>query len=202
MTDSTSPFDSAQITAAILAGGEGRRVDGRDKGLLPLNGQPLVHHAVSALRGQATRILICANRNAEKYAAYGEVVADDSEGFLGPLAAISTALSHCTTPWLLTMPVDCPEPPHALGERLFSTALKSGGDLAVAYDGERRQPLFALYRRTLAQSARAALEANAPVWRWQDACGAVEADFSDRPAAFDNLNTDAEFRDWEQRHRG
>jgi molybdenum cofactor guanylyltransferase len=202
MSETPSQFDASQITAAILAGGEGRRVDGRDKGLLLLHGQPLVHYAAVALHGQAVRILICANRNADKYAPFGDVFADDNPGFLGPLAAISTALSHCQTAWLLTVPVDCPDPPHALVERLQAATLKAGSDLAVAFDGERRQPLFALYRRTLAESARAALEANAPVWRWQDACGAVEADFSDRPDAFDNLNTDAELRAWEKRHHG
>ena len=42
------PFNPAEVTAAILAGGEGRRVDGQDKGLLPLAGKPLIAHVAAA----------------------------------------------------------------------------------------------------------------------------------------------------------
>ncbi|MHB8678709.1 MAG: NTP transferase domain-containing protein, partial [Rudaea sp.] len=43
-----SAFDPAAITAAILAGGEGRRVGGADKGLMLLDGNPLVTHVLAA----------------------------------------------------------------------------------------------------------------------------------------------------------
>ena len=190
-------FDPTQITAAILAGGEGRRVDGRDKGLLLVSGRPLVAYAAAPLRDTVSRVIVCANRNRDRYAEYGDVFADDESGFRGPLAGIATALAHCATPWLLTVPVDCPAPPQSVAARLYAAVGNSA--VVVAYDGTRRQPLFALYRSGLLESAQAALSANLPVWRWQDDCGAVEADFSDRADAFDNLNSDEEIRAWEQR---
>ena len=193
-------FNHAEVTAAILAGGEGRRVDGHDKGLLPLAGKPLIAHIAAALSGQANTLLICTSRHERDYAVFGRVVHDATSGFRGPLAGIATALAHCTTPWLLTVPVDGPNLPAGLALRLHLAALAGNAKAAVANDGTRSQPLFALYRRALAASAANALARDLPAWRWQEKIGAVQADFSDLPQAFANLNTLDEFRDWERRH--
>ncbi len=195
-----APFSPANISAAILAGGEGRRVDGRDKGLLPLAGKPLVAHVVGALNGQADTILICTNRHEREYAPFGRIVHDPTPDFRGPLAGIASALAQCATPWLLTVPVDGPNLPADLAPRLFAAALVANSDLALAYDGARRQPLFALYRASLATSAAEALQHDLPAWRWQESLGAAHADFSDMPQAFANLNTLDAFREWERVH--
>jgi molybdenum cofactor guanylyltransferase len=190
-------FNSAAVTAAILAGGEGRRLGGRDKGLEPLCEKSLIEHVIATLQRQAGKILLCINRNADRYAAFAPVCSDRTTGFHGPLAGIATALVACDTAWLLTVPVDCPQPPSDLARRLHA----ADASIAVAHDGQRRQPLFALYRRELAAAAEVALTQNPPVWRWQDEMHAIEVDFSDAPQAFINLNTQEDFRDWEQGHR-
>ncbi|MDR3386008.1 MAG: molybdenum cofactor guanylyltransferase MobA [Rudaea sp.] len=195
-------FNPADITAAILAGGEGRRLGGRDKGLQPLSGRPLIAHVVTALAAQVQNLLICANRNTAQYAAFASVCADRTRGFHGPVAGIEAALVNCTTAWLLTVPVDCPRPPPDLSRRLYDVAHAADAKLAVAYDGMRRQPLFAIYSRELATSALSALNGNLPVWRWQDECGAVEVDFSDVPQGFLNLNSEEDFKLWEERELG
>lgn len=195
-------FDTADITAAILAGGEGARVGGRDKGLLPLAGEPLIARVSRTLRSQADTLLICANRHHDDYAAFGRVVSDATDGYRGPLAGIAAALAACTTQWLLTVPVDCPQPPADLARRLHAGAVAAGTALAVARDGARAQPLFALYSRSLADSARAALTGDAAVWRWQRECDAATVDFPGRGQEFTNLNTLEEFRRWEELHRG
>lgn len=194
-----APFAAADVTAAVLAGGAGTRVDRSDKGLLELAGKPLVAHVCERLAGQVGGILICANRNVQAYAAFGEVIADAQPGFLGPLAGIATALAACATPWLLTVPVDSPSFPPALCRRLHAHTA-AGVAVAVVHDGQRREPLFALYRREAAASARDALSRNSPVWRWQDELGAVEVDFSDSAAELMNLNNPDDFRRWEIRH--
>ena len=190
-------FDPQQITAAILAGGAGSRLGGSDKGLEPLAGSPLVAHVVDALRGQAGTLLICANRNAEHYAAFAPVLSDAIPGFQGPLAGISAALAACETDWLLTLPVDCPRPPRDLAARL--SAQVGDARAAVAW-AERTEPLFALYRRELAQQAADALARNEPVWRWQEDIGAIAVDFADAWGHFVNLNTIEDFRSWERAH--
>ncbi|HTI97166.1 MAG TPA: molybdenum cofactor guanylyltransferase MobA [Rudaea sp.] len=197
-----SAFDPAAITAAILAGGEGRRVGGEDKGLLPLAGRPLIAHVTAALRGQAGSIVICANRNADRYAEFAPVIADGEDGFRGPLAGIAAVLRVCKSEWLLTVPVDCPQPPRDLAVRLHDAALAEHRDVAAVFDGTRVQPLFALYRRTLAANAEQALKNDMPVIRWQQNLHRTLADFSTRPQEFGNLNTPEEFRQWEQGGHG
>lgn len=192
----------AEVTAAILAGGEGRRIGGGDKGLLVVCGKPLVEHVAAVLRPQTSAILVCANRHAGEYVRFGRVVADGGPGFHGPLAGIASALAHCASPWLLTVPVDAPAPPLDLARRLRVAAESASADAAVAHDGSRRQPLFALYRGHLAPSAAAALAGDLPVFRWQDGIGVVEVDFRDRAPCFANLNTLEDIREWERRHAG
>ncbi|TCO40675.1 molybdenum cofactor guanylyltransferase MobA [Dokdonella fugitiva] len=179
------------ITAAILAGGAGRRLGGRDKGLEPLAGVPLVEHVLAALQGVDARLIV-ANRNHDVYSRYARTVADTVDRH-GPLAGIATACAACETPWLLTVPVDCPEPPVDLATRLLREALLHDAPAVVAHDGTTRQPLFALYRRELADAAAAAAAAAQGVWAWQDAIGARELDFADRGQQFQNLNTPDDF---------
>jgi molybdenum cofactor guanylyltransferase len=191
-------FDCGQITAAILAGGEGKRLGGRDKGLEPLTGKPLIARVTEALQLQAGNLLICINRNNAQYATFGVICTDGASPFRGPLAGIASAAAASTAPWLLTVPVDCPSPPRDLARRLCET----GARVAVAHDGQRRQPLFALYARDALSGADSALGRDLPVWRWQDELGAVEVDFSDTPQSFINLNSADEFRRWEAAHAG
>jgi len=114
-------MSAASTTVAILAGGAATRLEGRDKGLQPLGGRPLIAWVVDAAADMADMAdtpfadrLIVANRHADEYAAYATTIRDDVEGFRGPLAGIAAALRHCRSAWLLTLPVDCPRPPSDL----------------------------------------------------------------------------------------
>lgn len=174
----------------ILAGGRGRRAGGADKGLVAWHGRPLVAHVAARLRPQVAALWIVANRHAGSYAAHADrVLADARPGFHGPLEGLATALAACDREWLLCAPVDVPGLPLDLGPKLHAAAVARGADLAVAHDGRRRQVLCLLARPALAGAARAALaRGDAAVHSWQDACGAVEVDFSDQADAFANLN--------------
>jgi len=197
-----NPFSRLDISAAILAGGQGSRVGGQDKGLLPVAGKPLVAWVAERLREQVGTVFVCANRNADRYAQYGRVVADAATGFHGPLAGIAAALAACTTRWLLTVPVDSPCPPQDLAACLHRAAATAGAAAAVARAQAQREPLFAIYDVAACGSVRDALARDIAVWRWQDELGAVEADFSGRAADFRNLNTLDEFQLWERDHGG
>jgi len=184
-------MSTPSITVAILAGGASTRLGGRDKGLEPLLDRPLVAWAADAWKAQDIALVVVANRNIDDYERHASVIRDVAQGFRGPLAGIAAALAACTTPLLLTVPVDCPDPPSDLRERLSASLHDSVA--AVAYDGERRQPLFALYRRDAADSAANAVLTGQGVWQWQDAIGAREVDFSDQRRKFHNLNTPEDF---------
>lgn len=182
----------APLTFAILAGGGGTRLGGRDKGLLDVAGRPLVAWACD-LAPAGADVLIVANRHAEDYARFGRVVADRWPGQRGPLAGIATALAESRSAWVMTVPVDCPRPPADLVPRLRAALdAAPGAELASACEARGPQPLFALYRRSLAERAALALQRDLPVWRWQDEEGAVRVDFSDAAAAFANLNAEAD----------
>ncbi|HEY6893654.1 MAG TPA: molybdenum cofactor guanylyltransferase [Rhodanobacteraceae bacterium] len=182
------------LTVAILAGGAASRLGGRDKGLEVAGGMRLIERARAWCERAITHdvdFLIVANRHLDEYARYGRVRSDATEGFQGPLAGVASALEGAGAPRVLTLPVDCPSPPDDLAARLLDALGEN--DAVVAHDGERRQPLFALYRRELAASASKAAANGQGVWEWQDTIGAVEVDFADRRQQFHNLNTPAEF---------
>lgn len=164
-------------------------MQGADKGLQKLGKRTLIEHVHAAIAPQVDKVVISANRNLDVYAAIAPAMRDRTAGFAGPLAGIEVALEHAADCWLVTVPVDCPTPPANLIQRL-SDALSANADsnCAVAFDGERVQPLFALYRQGLLDAARDALRDNVAPWQWQRDIGCVQVDFSDCNDAFRNLN--------------
>ncbi len=193
--------DADEILAVILAGGAGTRIDGADKGLLPVGGRPLIEHVADRLRPQCDRLLIVANRNLDDYARLAPVVRDEVAGYPGPLAGIVAAFGflaanrHALPCWLLTAPVDCPDPPCNLAMRLRAALLADAtACCAFARHAGRAQPLFAMYRvdddpAEWRASVHAALHEHGSAWRWHAALEAVAVDFDDTGAMFNNLNT-------------
>lgn len=142
------------ITGLILAGGQGSRMGGVDKGLQDLRGQPLVAWSIAALAPQVGSLLLSANRNTQRYAAFGyPVIADlpaaDQEAYAGPLAGLIAGLRLCPTPWLVSVPCDVPQLPADLVVRLADAACAQASQLAVACSGERSHPVIALLHRDL-----------------------------------------------------
>jgi molybdopterin-guanine dinucleotide biosynthesis protein A len=131
-------------TLIILAGGQGQRMGGADKGLVELDGKPLVAHLLDNLLPRPSRIVISANRNIDRYHAWGdEVVADLREGFCGPLAGLETALA-ASHGLCLCLPCDLLKPAAEMIEGLLASA--SSEHICVVHDTLRRQPLcMALY---------------------------------------------------------
>lgn len=178
------------VTGLILAGGEGRRVGGADKGLLDWRGKPLVEHVIERLAPQVDALLISANRNLEDYMDFGyPVVTDATSERLGPLAGIEAGLRACATPWLVTCPCDCPRLPLDLVARLLAAATENNAKLAVATTASGIQPTFMLCRSGLLPVLSAALKAGERRVRdWCHCQRAVEVPFPDA-AAFANFNT-------------
>ncbi len=156
-------FDPTLITGLVLAGGQGRRMGGVDKGLQALRGRPLVEHALERLRPQVGRLAINANRHLDAYRAYGlpvwpDAPAAEQETFPGPLAGLLAGLDRCETPWLVTVPCDTPDFPLDVVERLAAAAARGQADVAMVAtreDGQQRlQPVFCLLRAELRDSLR------------------------------------------------
>lgn len=190
----TQPPTPAEITGVILAGGKARRLNGRDKGLEPFSGRPLVDWVVAALAPQVGGLLINANRNQETYGRLGyPVIADQLDDFQGPLAGFASAMAAATTPWILTVPCDGPFLAPDLAARLVAALERDDAELAVASDGRRMQPVHALLPVALAPSLAAFLaEGERKIDRWYARHRVALADLSDRPESFANLNTEAD----------
>ncbi len=179
------------VTAVVLAGGRARRMGGHDKGLIALNQTPFIKYAIAALQGQVDTILINANRNIEQYAGMGyPVIQDRHSGFNGPLAGMASALAVMRTRFLVTVPCDSPLLPHDLVYRLLTGRAQADTELAVAHDGTRIQPVFALLERSLLPCLERFLDTGGRrIDQWYAQHRFASVDFSDQPDAFTNVNT-------------
>jgi molybdenum cofactor guanylyltransferase len=183
--------DDDNITAVILAGGMARRMGGQDKGLIELNGRPMIEYIIEALKPQVDSIVINANRNLEQYRRYGYPVVEDIMGdYFGPLVGMASGLQACSSDRILIVPCDSPFVPPVLADKLNAALLEQGADLSVANDSERMQPVFAVLSRHLLPSLLAYLDKGGrKIDTWYAEHKMALADFSDWPDAFININT-------------
>ena len=186
-----------RISAVLLAGGQGSRMGGIDKGLVELAGQPMAAHVLARLAPQVDELLINANQNLERWQSFGyPVFSDDfggADGFCGPLAGLHGALMRARHPLVLSVPCDSPFLPTDLVARLAHALHAGAAQLAVATTAGRAHPVFCLCRRELAPQLADFLAAGGrKVGAWHSTLRVVAVPFDDNPAAFRNINTAAE----------
>lgn len=192
-------IDRNEITGLVLAGGRGSRMGGVDKGLQNHRGVPLALHALMRLAPQVGPVLVNANRNLGAYESMGAPVWPDAIGdYAGPLAGFLTGLTHCETPYLVTVPCDSPLFPLDLVARLAEGLESAGAEIAMAAtpgpDGPQVQPVFCLMRAGLLESLVRFTEAGQrKIDRWTALHRCAEVLFDDAPA-FANANTADELR--------
>lgn len=184
----TSPTPS--ITGVILAGGQARRMGGEDKGLILFQQKPLIHYAIDALRPQVDQLIINANRNLEHYQEFGyPVISDSIDGFCGPLAGMLSAMQSTDADYILTAPCDCPSISPQLRQRLMESLLLSSADIAVAFDGQRLQPVFSLIPCHLKDDLQDYLfQGERKIDLWLQRHKLTIVDFSDHAETFANFN--------------
>jgi molybdenum cofactor guanylyltransferase len=115
------------IAGVILAGGQGRRMDGANKALLMLGDRPFVSHVATRLRTQLDVVAINANRDLHAFLEsefHLPIAPDGIGGNHGPLDGILGAMLFaemlgCTH--ALTVSVDTPFIPLNLVEKFVST---------------------------------------------------------------------------------
>lgn len=180
-----------KITGVILAGGLGRRMGGIDKGLQELRGRSMVHWVVERLTPQVDELLINANQNGERYAAFGHrVVPDQIPDFAGPLAGLHAALSAATHPLVATAPCDSPFLPSNLIARLHAALVAENADLTVARTFDQAHPVFCLCKReVLPHLTEFLVTGGRKIDRWYSTLKVVEVAFDDQADAFENINT-------------
>lgn len=187
------PLLLPEVEAAILAGGQGRRM-GRPKLFLDYRGYPFITHLLAALQQQVNRVMVAGAPDPSQLADLGVPVLPDTLPGSGPLAGVATALAHCTRDWLLLAPCDNPLLPPDYAARLLHAARQAGAPIAYVRKQGREQPLYAIVSTRLRADLDAYLaRGERRVLPWYTAAGAVALDWDDGGAAFDNLNTPAEY---------
>jgi molybdopterin-guanine dinucleotide biosynthesis protein A len=184
----------ADVTGIVLAGGQGRRMGGVDKGLVELAGKPMIAHVLERFAPQVAAVLINANQNAERYAAFGHpVVADEVDGFAGPLAGLHAGLSVARTRFVATVPCDSPFLPADLVTRLMAALVENDAQLAVARTFAQPHPVFCAVRRDVLPHLAAFLAGGGrKIDAWYATLAVAEVGFDDEADAFRNINTSDE----------
>lgn len=161
MANERAPAD--KVAGVILAGGLSRRMGGGDKGLRLLGGRPVLAHIIDRARPQVEHLVLNANGDATRFAAFGlPVVPDVVEGYAGPLAGVLTGMEWVAReapdcPWLASFACDAPFFPRDLVARLWAAVTENGADLACAVSGDQAHPVFGLWRVVLKEDLRRAM---------------------------------------------
>lgn len=185
---------SVRTLGIILSGGAGARLGGVDKGLQTYDDLTLIEHVINTLSAQADDLLICANRNIERYQSFGyDVIKDsDSSSFEGPLAGIIAAIDHIESnksyadvSQFLIAPCDAPKLPTDFYARLAAVS----NPVTLVHDGEHKQNLHCLIKRSHWASLHCFYtQGGRAIHRWYEQVDALEVDFSDQQDCFKNIN--------------
>lgn len=191
--------NQTKVAGVILAGGLARRMNNQDKGLVNYNGHPMVSYAIAALTAVADQSIINANRNREQYQTFGlPVVPDQTDSYDGPLAGILTALIYTDAEILVVVPCDSPLIKAEHLQKLLATRAENAADVAVAFDGKRLHPVFLALKTSLKSGLQDYLASGErKISHWLEQQKMVNADFSNQPEIFININTLAELSELE-----
>ncbi|MGY0713533.1 molybdenum cofactor guanylyltransferase MobA [Azospirillum argentinense] len=185
------------IAGVLLAGGLSRRMGGGDKSLRTLGGRSILERIVATVRPQVGPLVLNANGDPARFAAFGlPVAADVVEGFAGPLAGVLTGMewARANAPncrWLASFATDAPFIPGDLVARLAAAVEREGADLACARSDGQEHPVFGLWRVDLADDLRRAMveEDMRKVDAWTARYRLAVADFATDPVdPFFNTN--------------
>lgn len=157
---------------------------GGDKGMLDLAGKPMFAHVIDRLAPQVGRMVINANGDPDRFAAFElPVVADTIAGFAGPLAGVLSGMrwSAVNTPaarWIVTAAGDAPMLPLELVARFVAAVVEGPNPIALARSGGEVHPVIGLWPVSLANDLEAQLrDGIRKVLSWTDRHGTVEVDF-------------------------
>jgi molybdopterin-guanine dinucleotide biosynthesis protein A len=146
----------SDVSAAIVAGGQARRLGGRDKSRLVVRGRPIIVRQVDILQRVAASVFVVSSQ-AERISTAGVPVHPDVVTGAGAIGGLLTALEVATTDLVLVVACDLP----FLNERLLQrlVGLARTADASWVETSHGAEPLLACYRRTARTAVRAAIDA-------------------------------------------
>jgi molybdenum cofactor guanylyltransferase len=177
------------VTLGILAGGRASRLGGLDKAWLQRDGIAQVVRLAVRFEHEVDGVLVSANRDPGRYRQHGLSMVADTVPGAGPIGGLDALARSCSTPWLLTLPVDV----IGVNECLLRTlGADRGPNGSFAADEDGPQPLVALWRiDALRLGLAAAIDRrDFAVHSLQERLGFREVRFGG--VRFGNLNTPAD----------
>jgi len=154
---------AARIPCVLLAGGLARRMGGGDKPMRMIGGRTILERVIARLKPQCGALILNANGDPARFAAFGlPVVADSVADFPGPLAGVLAGLDWVAAnrpdaAWMLSAAGDCPFLPRDLVARLTVARAAEAAELAVASSGGQSHPVIGLWKVALRDELRHAL---------------------------------------------
>jgi molybdenum cofactor guanylyltransferase len=154
---------TTRIPGVLLAGGLARRMGGGDKPMRTIGGRTILERVIARLSPQCDGLILNANGDPARFAAFGlPVIADSVADFPGPLAGILAALDWMAANrpdvlLVLSAAGDCPFLPRDLVSRLHDALVKENAQLAVAASGDQSHPVIGLWSVSLRDELRHAL---------------------------------------------
>lgn len=160
--------------AYILAGGKSSRM-GTDKGLMLLDGKPLVQHVINQLAPISKNIIII-SKNID-YQIFGLEIIEDCIPGVGPAGGILTALEHTDTDLNAIVSCDTPFITTRAIEFIFENA--GSHEITLPYHGGQLEPLMGVYAKKCLS-------------KWRDLLANGQVKLQDLVAQFDllKLNVD------------
>jgi molybdopterin-guanine dinucleotide biosynthesis protein A len=154
---------TTEIPGVLLAGGLARRMGGGDKPMRQIGGRTILERVIARLTPQCDGLILNANGEPARFAAFGlPVIPDSVADFPGPLAGILAGLdwvaaNRPAVQWLLSAAADCPFLPRDLVSRLHQAREEQDAELAVAASGGQSHPVIGLWSVALREQLRHAL---------------------------------------------
>lgn len=195
----TTVYQSGNVAGLLLAGGEGRRLGGRDKGMVPWQGRPMAGWVYDALTAVVNPVLISANRSLDDYRALAPgLVCPDPDHIRGqgPLAGLLTGMLAARALGavaVLVCPCDTPGITPQVLQTLLTTWRDSPEVAVIAESDGRQHPLHGVYPVAFADSLAAQLAAgNRRVMEFARATGARVVALPGAHGVFANRNLPAD----------
>lgn len=188
----------AEVTGVVLCGGGGRRLGGADKPLLEDGTDTLLAGVLARMGATIPHWILSANRNLERYRAFGHPVVTDRVPDGGPLAGIDAAAQIARSRWLYVLAGDAPAPDAALPGQLLRASAEAPAAFALGPGGPSPLPL--LVRRDQALGLAANLASGLRrVGDWLESLGAIVVPVRASEDNWINVNTPADLDAWRER---
>ena len=136
-------------SSLILAGGRARRLENKEKALIPFRGKTVIEHTIDVLEGLSDEIIISIRDDEQKQILKGHVgnltMVVDRYSDVGPLAGMLEGFKAAKGEYVFVTACDMPYQDARVIQLLFECARDHNSAVPKWEDG-RMEPLCAVYR--------------------------------------------------------